>query len=110
VQFYLLGPNIENIPLSQLEARSECLFIVERYKTVASESHRVDADPGLEFERLAELCKKLDGPTMIYCRSPKRAADIANNLVSLGVKKSSSLPSGTVEWLEQNYHRQWHFT
>ena len=82
-QFYMLGPNIKDIP-DDMGSRLECTFLYEPYNTVVSEVHRVDGE-GEEFERLARLCNTLEGPTIIFCKSPQRTADVASALIDYGV-------------------------
>lgn len=105
-QFYMLGPSIEGIT-SQNHLRIELRFIAEpTYHTVATEVHRVDAGQD-EFETLVELARELNSPTIIFCRSPARAADVARRLAA------ANLPHGqidkqAIDWIAETYHPEWH--
>lgn len=105
-QFYMLGPSIEGIT-SQNHLRIELRFIAEpTYHTVATEVHRVDAGED-EFATLVELARELNSPTIIFCRSPARAADVARQLAA------ANLPHGeidkqAIDWIAETYHPEWH--
>ncbi len=106
-QFYMLGPSIRNIP-EDMGSRLECTFIYEPYNTVVSEVHRVTGE-GDEFERLAQLCKSLEGPTIIFCTSPPRTANVASALIDYGVGETRPEVAHAVEWIGREYHPDWHF-
>ncbi|MDI7067097.1 helicase, partial [Klebsiella pneumoniae] len=73
-QFYMLGPNIQNIPDSFIE-KYQCRFIRTDFNTVASEIHRFDVKD--DSAHAVNLCLRLKEPTLIYVRSPARAQAIA---------------------------------
>ena len=56
-QFYLLGPNIEQIPVGFTD-KYKCTFIKTDYVTVASDVERISAR-GKEDETLVEICGRL---------------------------------------------------
>lgn len=65
-QFYLLGPNIEQITTSLLD-NIKFKFIKTDYKTVVSERHRVNLKKGEDpIKRLIELSSSLEDPTLIF--------------------------------------------
>lgn len=106
-QFYLLGPNIKSIP-SQLDEIAR--IVVTDFATVALDTTRVDTTGG-EEEALVALCSRLVGePTIIFCKSPKQARDVANILLQ---RVEQSAPGDQVrqasEWASENYHPQWSF-
>jgi hypothetical protein len=107
-QFYMLGPSIEGIT-SQNHLRIELRFITEpTYHTVATEVHRVDAG-GDAFATLVELARNLNSPTIVFCRSPARAAEVARQLAA------ANLPHGEIDkqainWIAETYHPEWHVT
>lgn len=105
-QFYMLGPGIDGVS-RQLTGRFECTVLIENYQTVVSEEHRLE---GVNVEgRLVELCKSLTGPTIVFCQSPGRAAEIAQLLsANLELKPAAEL-SDAVDWIASNYHPDWHF-
>ncbi len=107
-QFYMLGPNISGVT-DQNHLRVELRFVYEpNYHTVATEIHRLSLgrDP---FDTLVHLCRELDAPTIIFCSSPTRASEVARRLVAAGLGQESPELRDAVEWLDANYHPEWHF-
>ena len=72
-QFYLLGPNIEQVTNSLLD-NVKFKFIKTDYKTVVSEHHQIGED---SIERLIEQSSSLNDPTLIFCQSPASANKVA---------------------------------
>ena len=107
VQFYMLGPSIQAIP-RQLQERFECTFIHEPYETVVSELHTVAYPAEDRFRRLAELCLELDGPTIVYCQSPPRAAEVARVLAASRTSEPSERLGRGIRWIGEAFHPEWH--
>ena len=64
-QFYLLGPNIEQVTNSLLD-NVKFKFIKTDYKTVVSEHHQIKLKDGEDsIERLIELSSSFEDPTLI---------------------------------------------
>lgn len=109
-QFYMLGPNIQGLT-EQNHLRVEIKFISEPgYHTVATRVHRVDATKADSMSALVELCKSLDAPTIVFCRSPNRTVEVANELVNGGVGVDDSRLQEATSWIGANYHPEWHFS
>lgn len=106
-QFYLLGPNIQRIP-DGVEAAFRCFFYPTKYTTVVSEHNTVPGG-GNEIERLITLCRSLQDPTLIFCRSPARVNEVAHALLDgrVGVEVPELYPAA--EWTGRNYHQDWVF-
>lgn len=108
-QFYLLGPNIENVNLSAFPNPSSIEFIRTDFQTVISELHRVFVKNGNEIQALIELCKSLSDPTLIYCQSPASAVRITRALLGADfLAKNQEIGEG-VAWMRANYHPKWLF-
>jgi len=107
-QFYMLGPNIEGLTESSSKSLKYTGF-VQRYRTVVAEIHDYRGK-GKDLERLAALCKTLDEPTIIFCRSPNRCADVAATLIESGLNRSSAGSVEASKWVADNFHPEWHFT
>jgi hypothetical protein len=105
-QFYLLGPNIDAI--SKLPAELRHQFIKTDYKTVVCEMHKVDPKDD-DLAELFGLCKTLTDPTLIFCRSPQRARDVAQALLDGGVGSQRDQLKSAVDWVGQAYHPDWLF-
>src|SRR5207247_2627245 len=81
--FYMLGPGVAGIS-GEFRSRIESVYLHEPYQTVVSELHPVD--PGRdEFQALVTLCRSLSDPTIIFTRSPARAAKAAVMLSEAGL-------------------------
>ncbi len=105
-QFYLLGPNVQAI--KGLE-KYEFHFIPSEFSTVAVDITNFDLPTRGESrsEKLLELCKTIDGPSIIYCQSPQSATNVANYLVKNADFPVSEYTSSAVSWMADNYHPQW---
>lgn len=105
-QFYLLGPNIENINSKVFPENVEINFIKTDYKTVITEKIKV-AVPTTDEDALLNLCAELTEPTLIYCKSPKSANKVAKLLFDSGKFKINQNNESAIEWLEEEYHPLW---
>lgn len=106
-QFYLLGPNIEQVTTSLLD-NIKFKFIKTDYKTVVSERHRVNLKKGEDsIERLIELSSSLDDPTLIFCQSPASANKVAKAFFNSNKFEITDGNRDLVDWLRSNYHPQW---
>lgn len=103
-QFYLLGPDIRELPPG-LPERLDCIFIRTDYATVVSEAQRVHAQD--ERVELSRLCRELDGSTLVYCRSPKRVRDVVGWLIEDGVSGEPVGIESAVNWMAREYHSGW---
>ena len=106
-QFYLLGPNIEEVTRKLLD-NIEFKFIKTDYKTVISEHHNVNLKKREEaITRLIELASSLEEPTLIFCQSPASANKVAKAFLdSKGFEKTNKNDE-LVDWLKNNYHSEW---
>jgi DEAD/DEAH box helicase/Helicase conserved C-terminal domain len=105
-QFYLLGPNVQGVS-ERARREFRCEEFYEDYRTVVSEIH--DVNPGSDpLKTLADLCATLKEPTIIFCSSPNRAAEVAQALIpSVGPPKH--VATDAADWVAENYHPDWHF-
>jgi Helicase conserved C-terminal domain/DEAD/DEAH box helicase len=105
-QFYLLGPCVRQIP-EGLEKRFRCRFFPTTYSTVASDLIRVKKT-GSDLSTLCELVRKIQGePTLIFCKSPKSANEIAKALLDSGSTGITHGEDSAAFWMEQNFHSEW---
>ena len=108
-QFYLLGPNIENINIGTLD-KIQFEFIKTDFKTVVSERHLVTIHSN--EERLDELVKILcntNQPTLVYCQSPTSANHLAIQLLEYDLYGDIDDNAELVAWIRENYHSEWIF-
>src|SRR5690606_10045778 len=105
-QFLLIGPAIREVQATEAVSFK---FVHETYTTVTSELHKV-APGDDEMQTLRSLVQRLEGPTIVFCSSPKRAA-LVSQALSVGVDASNERTlRNAVRWLEVNYHPDWHLT
>lgn len=106
-QFYLLGPNIEQVATTLLD-NVKFKFIKTDYKTVVSERHRVNLKNGEDsVERLIEQSSSLNDPTLIFCQSPASANKVAKAFCYSNRFERTDENKDLVDWLRNNYHSQW---
>lgn len=106
-QFYLLGPNIEDVETGSLE-NIQFEFIKTDFKTVISERHQVTIHS--EEERLVKLIEILndtDQPTLVYCQSPASANKLATQLMEHDLYGVIEQNEALVTWIRENYHPKW---
>jgi hypothetical protein len=106
-QFYMLGPNVLGVS-PEFGRRIRFQSFYELYRTVVSELHYVNG-PGNEFERLASLCRNLTDPTLIFCRSPARAAAVVQHLIVAELGQEQETCREAADWIGRHYHPAWHF-
>lgn len=104
-QFYMLGPNVERVPVG-IQEKFRCYFYSTHFTTVVAEHRRV-AGKGHELERLAALCDSFDEPTLIYCRSPHRVNEVAKMLLDKDIGIEVKELSAASEWAGKIYHPDW---
>jgi hypothetical protein len=110
-QFYLLGPNITNLPAAFTNGYS-CRFVYTDYATVATEVIRVESTPETRTDELKRLVGDLISagePTLIYCGSPDSARTVASDLARSLESRPSAGVMDAVRWISANYHPDWGF-
>ena len=106
-QFYLLGPNIEQVTTSLLD-NVKFKFIKTDYKTVVSERHQVNLKNGEDsIERLIDMSSSLEDPTLIFCQSPASANKVAKAFFNSNKFERTYENNDLADWLRSNYHSQW---
>jgi hypothetical protein len=107
-QFYLAGPNIHE--LSRFVPINVQRTLIETdFATTAANIHLDKAKNDTERRRqIIYYLETLPGPTMIYCRSPKRVRDVAKWLMEdLPDKQYGHGMSDAADWLDSEYHGNW---
>lgn len=106
-QFYLLGPNVQRIP-DGFEAAFKCYFYPTRFATVVSEQISIDGKDD-DVTRLVSLCRTLDDPTLIFCRSPARVNEVARAMLQASIGSSAPELKPAADWSARHYHPDWIF-
>ncbi len=105
-QFYLLGPNIQTVKgLEDYEYH----FIPSEFSTVAVDVVNLNLPTRGEqrSDKLLELCRAIDGPTIVYCQSPRSATEVAMFLVANGSFPVSDATAPAISWIGAHYHPEW---
>ena len=105
-QFYLLGPNIQSIEgLDNYEYH----FIPSEFSTVAVDvvNFNLPTHGNQRDMKLLELCRTIDGPTIIYCQSPRSASEVATLLATHAGFPISEATVRAVAWIGEHYHPDW---
>jgi helicase conserved domain protein len=106
-QFYLLGPNIEAVIPTRLGG-VQFKFFKTDYKTVVLEPHYINENRGKsKLEMLIDLVATLEGPTLVFCKSPASANGIAKAIFDSGRFKKIEENEDLACWLRENYHPEW---
>lgn len=102
-QFFLIGPNIQDITINEKALKFR--FFRTDFSTVATEVRLITQ--GNETDNAIKICKGVDDPTLIYCKSPKSAYTLAQSLLSAGIAAPTESASEFADWLRSNYHPEW---
>lgn len=105
-QFYMLGPHIQKI--SGLDGY-EYHFIPSDYSTVAVDIQNFNLGMRSEKrpEKLLELVKTLDSPTLIYCQAPPSANRVAEYLIKNAGLTPVPETQEIAAWISKHYHPEW---
>ncbi|PJY96960.1 MULTISPECIES: DEAD/DEAH box helicase [Pseudomonas] len=105
-QFYMLGPHIQKI--SGLDGY-EYHFIPSDYSTVAVDIQNFGLGMRSEErkEKLLELVKSLESPTLIYCQSPPSANRVAEYLIEEAGLTPVPETQEIAAWISKHYHPEW---
>lgn len=106
-QFYMLGPNIKEIP-DGLQAKFRCFFYSTNFSTVVSEVIRVNKGKN-DIERLVCLAKDIDDQTLIFCKSPNRVNEVARALIENKVCENVGELDEAFNWMADKFHQEWIF-
>jgi hypothetical protein len=105
-QFYLLGPNIDSLS-RQVHERLEFQFVSTDYQTVTLDIEWHPARQNELREAVISRCRTLDGPTLLYVRSPNRAREVARWLLDAGLGRTGDFLNDAANWVAGAYHPQW---
>ncbi len=106
-QFYMLGPNIREIP-DGLEAKFRCFFYSTNFATVVSEVIKVNKGKDA-LERLIYLAKDIEDQTLIFCKSPARVNEITRALIENNVCEHVAELDEAFDWMADEFHEDWVF-
>jgi hypothetical protein len=110
-QWFFIGPNINNVKgLSSLVG--DFTFICSDFRTVSVDIKEYDIaakDIELKQKTLIEVLKQCNGEkTIIYCRSPNAANQLAKFLMT-DSSFSSNFDGEYIRWLSETYDPRWSY-
>jgi len=105
-QFYMLGPHIQKI--SGLDGY-EYHFIPSDYSTVAVDIQNFNLGMRSEqrTQKLLELVRTLESPTLIYCQAPASANRVAEYLIQDAGLNPVPETQEIAAWISKHYHPEW---
>ncbi|TNB78808.1 DEAD/DEAH box helicase [Pseudomonas sp. Fig-3] len=105
-QFYMLGPHIQKI--SGLDGY-EYHFIPSDFSTVAVDIQNFNLGMRSEerTQKLLELVRTLESPTLIYCQAPASANRVAEYLIQDAGLTPVSETQEIAAWISKHYHPEW---
>ena len=106
-QFYMLGPNIQTIG-EGAQGYFNFEFISTDFNTVITDQHRYHVKtPEERIEKLIDLCKTIDGQTIIYCKSPGQVYTVAEALLDHEIQGETDNVDTVSEWISDAFHPDW---
>lgn len=105
-QFYMLGPHIQKISgLYDYEYH----FIPSDYSTVAVDVQNFNLGMRSEerTQKLLELVRTLESPTLIYCQAPASANRVAEYLIQDAGLTPAPETQEIAAWISKHYHPEW---
>lgn len=111
-QFFMLGPSIDEV-VGLNSLGKKYFFIPSTFNTVALNvfEYNIDAnDKDAKSKALLSILRanKKPNQTLIYCKSPAAASEIAMLLISGGF--SEGYEGDYVNWVRKNYSASWSYT
>lgn len=106
-QFYMLGPNIREIP-DGLQAKFRCFFYSTNFATVVSEVIKINKGKD-DLERLVYLAKDIEDQTLIFCKSPARVNEVSRALIENQVCEKVGELAEAFDWMADKFHQDWVF-
>lgn len=109
-QFYMTGPFINNVTgLSALGL--DYTFISSDFNTVALDVKTFNISPNdyTSKKRILEgIVSSCEGATIIYCKSPAYAGDVARALIA--GNHGNEFESDHIDWVSTEYDPEWDYT
>lgn len=102
-QFFLIGPNVQDITINETDLNFR--FFRFDFSTVATEIRY--GRKGTELENALDICRTLDAPTLIFCKSTTSAYELAKHLIASGIHCPTTQSRAMAAWLRNNYHPKW---
>jgi hypothetical protein len=107
-QFYLLGPNIEDVKGLNFYSK-DFHFIPTKFSTVAADifHHNYKKNDPKKNSTLLELVYRNDDSKIVYCQSPNSASDVAKILVANNGFPVTDEIDEAIDWISSNFSAHW---
>lgn len=99
-QFFFLGPNIENVRVSN-DSRWKFTFLRTRFSTVAVDTFDLKDVDDKEARLYEEIYRPENWPALVFVSSPDKANRLASNLVNKGLIVGHG--KALSDWMLNNY-------
>ncbi|MEO3677421.1 DEAD/DEAH box helicase [Rheinheimera sp. FR7-31] len=109
-QFYLTGPFVKGIHGLERLGYSHT-FVSTDFNTVALDVETFNIKPTDDVAKknaLAAIAHRCVGATIIYCKSPTVAGQVARELIKLG--HGTSFKNPHIEWISNEFDVDWDYT
>lgn len=103
-QFFFLGPNIENVQISN-DSRWRFSFLRTRFSTVAVDTIDLKGVPNKEQRLYEEIEQISNWPALVFVSSPDKANKLASDIMQRGVDLGNG--KALARWMAENYGGRW---
>lgn len=106
-KFYLIGPHVDGV--QGIASKYQHVFIPSQFSTVALDIEHFNLPRAGEerAEKLKEIVGEKMGPTLIYCQSPAKCAEVAQLLIDAEARPETAATKDATSWLESEYPDEW---
>jgi len=105
-QFYLLGPRVSSLTQG-LENKLNFRFVHTDFETVVLDTELHGVTPETLDASVIRTCRSVNGPTLLYVRSPARAHQLARAMLKAGLGQSTEVLRSAGDWVNKSYHPDW---
>ncbi len=109
-KFYLIGPHVDGV--KGIASKYQHVFIPSQFSTVALdiEHFNLPRDGEKRGDKLKAIVGENRGPTLIYCQSPKKCAEVAQLLINAEMRSLTKITEDAISWLEREFLEEWIIT
>jgi len=102
-QFLLIGPNVQDIKIGEHDLSFR--YFRTDFSTIATEVQYLEK--GSAEEEALNLCRGINEPTLLFCKSAASAYKLADYLRGKGISAANDGIQEMATWLRKNYHEEW---
>jgi hypothetical protein len=105
-QYYLIGPNIDELDARIPGGHRDNLYRTE-FKTVAVDLIDRSAVEDQRADLLQLVNVELDGSTLVFTGSPKKAVDLGVDIATVSATLTEGIAADVAQWIADNYDADW---